>query len=81
MTLVRTFVRTHNAVRFADPFKVCNKCGGWVTGVLDNDGPIIVTPCEHTAGYTDVCPNWSPVDGCSCDEVFGHVAHGSPPTL
>jgi hypothetical protein len=79
MTLTHTYVRTFNRIEFADPFKVCNQCRGWITGVLDNDhGPVIVTPCEHRAGYTDVCPSWGPVDGCSCKEHLGYVPHGTP---
>jgi hypothetical protein len=64
--LARTFTRTHNETRFADPYKKCLTCGGWIDGYLDNPGRPILTPCEHDAGYRDVCPSWSPVDGCGC---------------
>ncbi len=67
-TITRTYTRTHNTITFADPYKQCLKCGGWVDGVLDAPGPPIVTPCEHEGTYKDVCPSWSPVDGCSCHE-------------
>lgn len=67
---------------FADPFKVCNQCGGWVTGarhIFSNGGKLLVLPCEHERGWEDVCPSWSPVDGCQCQEFLGRVPHGSPP--
>ena len=73
-----TYTRTHNAVRFADPYKTCNVCGGRITGYLGNPGPSILTPCEHDQGYTDACPSWSPVDGCRCEREFGHVDHPAP---
>jgi hypothetical protein len=75
---VHTYVRTYNEIRFADPYKVCNACGGWITGVLDMPGVPLVMPCEHDLGYRDVCPSWGPVDGCQCVEVLGHVEHGEP---
>lgn len=59
-------VKTHNVIRFADPYKRCTACGAWVDGVLDTDGPMIVVPCEHQAHYRDVCASWGPVDGCTC---------------
>jgi hypothetical protein len=81
MTLTRTFTRTHNRTDFADPYKVCNACGGWVDGVLDvPDGPFLTVPCEHDKGYRDVCPSWGPVDGCSCAEILGSVDHPVRPT-
>lgn len=64
--LQRTFTRTYNAVRFADPYKRCLTCGQWVDGYLDKPGPVMVIPCEHEANYEDVCPSWGPVDGCTC---------------
>jgi hypothetical protein len=67
-TITRTYTRTHNAVNFADPYKQCLKCGGWVDGFLRPPGPSIVTPCEHQSDYKDVCPSWGPVDGCTCAE-------------
>lgn len=74
-----TFVRTYNATRFADPYKRCLKCRGWVDGALDCSGPLIVIPCEHQSGYEDVCPSWGPVDGCRCAEAG--IEHDTrPPT-
>jgi len=32
VTLTHTFVRVYNERRFADPYKICNACGGWITG-------------------------------------------------
>jgi hypothetical protein len=74
-------------VQFADPYKVCNECGGWVTGAVmlstaqpgrSGGGKLVVLPCEHERGYEDVCPSWSPVDGCQCEEHLGHVPHAQP---
>ncbi len=68
--LVCTHTRTYNAIRFADPYKQCLRCGGWVDGYLDKPvGPPTATPCRHGSGYRGVCPSWGPVDGCTC-EVF-----------
>lgn len=54
-------------VDFADPYKTCDSCGEWITGVIDFDGdPLMLAPCEHTSSYRDVCPSWGPVDGCKC---------------
>lgn len=74
-----THVSTYNAVLFADPYKVCNQCGGWVDGVLDMPGVPLTVPCEHRSGYTDVCPSWGPVDGCQCMEHLGYVPHRARP--
>ncbi len=64
---VRTHTKTFNEIRFADPYKRCCRCNGWVDGYLDKpDGPRIITPCEHRSDYRDVCPSWGPVDGCTC---------------
>lgn len=65
-TLTYTYTQTFSVVSFADPYKQCTACGGWVDGVLDKPGPAVVVPCEHEGGYRDVCPSWSPVDGCGC---------------
>lgn len=69
-----THTSTYNTIEFADPFKRCDVCHERVTGVLLVDGPWPNLPCHH-AGYTDTCPSWSPVDGCSCLEFFGYVPH------
>ncbi len=74
-----THVSTYTGVEFANPYLVCNQCGGWITGALDNPGPSILMPCEHRMSYHDVCPSWSPVDGCLCQEMFGKVDHAEPP--
>lgn len=64
--LTRTYTRTHNEIVFADPYKQCEQCGGWIDGALDAPGPMIVAPCEHQSHYRDVCPSWGPIDGCTC---------------
>lgn len=73
-----TYTQTFNVVTFADPYKVCRKCGGWITGVLDKEGPLTVVPCQHTDGYDDVCPSWGPIGGCRCAAHLGEVRHGEP---
>lgn len=79
MTSTHTYVAVYNEIRFADPYNVCLACGGWITGVLDKPGRMLVMPCEHDLGFKGVCPSWGPVDGCWCEEVFGRVAHDEPP--
>lgn len=59
-----TYTRTHNAIHFSDPYKKCMQCGEWIDGALD--GPGLLIPCEHNSDYQDLCPGWSPVDGCTC---------------
>lgn len=71
-TPTRTFTRTHNAVRFADPYELCRQCGDWIDGFLNCEGPTIVIPCEHRSDYRDVCPSWGPVDGCRCEILVRH---------
>lgn len=80
MRLTHTYTRTYNVTTFADPYKKCRQCGGWITGALDKPhGPLIVVPCEHQAGYDDVCPSWGPVDGCECARFpWGVEYHGIP---
>ncbi len=54
--------------KFADPYKRCRSCGAWVDGVEEvRRGPGENIPCRHETSYDDVCPSWSPVDGCKCD--------------
>ena len=79
MTLTHTYVAVYNERRFADPYHVCNACGGWITGMLDNPGRPLVMPCEHDLGCESVCPSWGPVDGCTCAAMFGRPSHGEPP--
>ncbi len=63
-------------LRFADPYKKCLACGGWIDGSSQGAGPLVVIPCGHTQGYRDVCPSWSPVDGCGCAEYTArHPGH------
>lgn len=65
---------------FANPFIACTSCGVrvyWWTIESGND------PCGHSRRDTvdpwqSVCPSWSPVDGCQCQEHLGHVGHGTP---
>jgi hypothetical protein len=71
-TLTRTFTRTRNEIRYADPYKKCRQCGNWIDGALDAPGPLILVPCEHQSDYRDICPSWGPVDGCSCAEYSAH---------
>lgn len=67
MTLTVVYTRTHSVIRFADPYKRCERCGDWIDGVLDKSGPLVVVPCEHESPYRDVCSSWGPVDGCTCE--------------
>lgn len=62
---------------FADPYKKCPECGGWVDGTADVPGPLLLVPCGHRAAYVDVCPSWGPVDGCGCDS-YNRSAAGNP---
>lgn len=81
MALTHTYTKTHNAITYADPYKQCCQCGGWITGALDKPGPLMLVPCEHESDYRDVCPSWGPVDGCRCIEHLGKREHGTPPTV
>lgn len=77
-----THTKTFESIRFADPYKVCFDCGGWVEGVLVRPGEANATiPCHHEHGYVDACPSWSPVSGCRCLEKLGAVSHDEPPRL
>lgn len=73
--ITRTHTKTYNVTTFADPYKKCRQCGGWITGVLAAPGPVILVPCEHQSDYRDVCPSWGPVDGCQCEPID----HAVPP--
>lgn len=66
---------------FADPYKRCRTCAGWITGATEAPGlPLSVNPCGHMGGYEDVCRSWSPVTGCSCPPAAhdrpDHLAYG-----
>lgn len=74
MTMTHTHTRTYTATHFADPYKVCVECNGWVDGVLDAP-TLILLPCHHQADYLSVCPSWGPVDGCQCVEHLGRRPH------
>lgn len=65
---------------FANPYLMCLECRCRVTDVTGNEN----VPCGHTADYEAVCPSWSPVDGCTCDEkatlgVIGYYPHVCEP--
>lgn len=79
MTITYTYVAVYNEREYANPYNVCDACGGWITGALDNPGRLLVMPCEHDRGFHGVCPSWGPVDGCQCLAHFGYVTHGEPP--
>lgn len=64
--LVRTYTRTYNARYHSNPYQKCRKCNEWIDGALDAPGPLTLIPCEHQSDYRDLCPGWSPVDGCTC---------------
>jgi hypothetical protein len=66
----------------ANPYKMCVQCQAWVTSftnTVDGEGLTVNQPCGHTADYKNMCPSWSPIDGCQCQEFLGHVPHGEPP--
>jgi len=68
-----TYTKTH-VTEFADPYLACKKCGVRVRW-RDNMNNM---PCEHRADFNSVCPSWSPVGGCRCQEHLGSVEHGTP---
>lgn len=78
MTHTRT--RTHTFVQLANPYLVCEHCGESVPrwhaeeecGCSAGDWN---EPCRHPAGTENLCPSWSPVDGCTCQEA--HNARGA----
>lgn len=54
---------------FADPYKLCMECSGWITGATDTPGePLTLIPCGHASDYENLCPSWGPVDGCKCPD-------------
>lgn len=78
-----THTRTHVYVTFANPFLVCNLCRKPVQRWHTNDKcgceqECWIEPCSHNAEAVSVCPSWSPVDGCLCQEVLGKVDHTFP---
>jgi hypothetical protein len=80
-TLTHTFTQTHNVIKLANPFLACGTCGKCVEARhddrcgCDDEGPLLLFPCCHRGEYRDLCPSWSPVDGCTCLKVLGHVPH------
>jgi hypothetical protein len=80
-----TYTRTHVYTDLANPYLVCQLCRQPVPRWHNNnacgcDAPCWNEPCTHNAGITSVCPSWSPVDGCLCQEHLGAVDHAQPPT-
>ena len=72
-----TSTHTYTVEHFADPFKKCRVCDEWVDGYVvapEHDEEGENWPCRHR-GYDDLCPSWSPVDGCRCAEHLGFVDH------
>lgn len=59
---------------------MCDECGAWVEGYVETEHAEHGEnwPCRHR-GYGDVCPSWSPVDGCVCAK-YGYPEHRSPLT-
>jgi hypothetical protein len=80
ITVTRT--RTHLVITPANPFLACRACGKRVEafhddgcGCDESGGPLLLVPCFHRSDYDDLCPSWSPVDGCTCLESLGRVPH------
>lgn len=75
---------TYTRITFANPHLVCDLCRQPVPAwhnpdACGCDGTVRNLPCKHTAGATSVCPSWSPVGGCQCEEHLGTVSH--PPAI
>ena len=80
MTLTHTYTRTHVVITPANPFLACASCGKRVESFHDDRCGCGLTglmnfPCGDRASYDDLCPSWSPVDGCQCLAHLGHVPH------
>lgn len=80
-----THTRTHVYVSFANPYLICDLCRQPVPRWHNHDkcgcdAGFWVDPCAHKAEAVSVCPSWSPVDGCRCQEALGSVDHGPAPT-
>jgi hypothetical protein len=82
-TLTHTYTRTHLVITPANPYLACAQCGKRAEAFHDgaNCGCGITRPmnmpCMHHGDYGDLCPSWSPVDGCCCLAHLGHVPHPS----
>lgn len=87
-TLTHTHTRTHLTITPANPFLACAQCGQRVERFHASDcgcgcepeeypefSRPVNFPCGHHADYNDLCPSWSPVDGCTCLAVLGYVPH------
>lgn len=80
MTITRTRTRTHVFVAFANPHLVCDLChkpaprwhNNTECGCTEESW---LDPCSHNTEAVSVCPSWSPVDGCQCQEHLGRVDH------
>jgi hypothetical protein len=74
---VATHTRTHLVITPANPFLACATCGKRAEAFrcgCEESGPVNL-PYWHRGGYDDLCPSWSPVDGCRCLEYLGFVPH------
>lgn len=64
---------------FADPYKRCGGCSGWIDGVRHSaDRRRVLIPCGCELEYVDVCPSWSPIQGCNCVRYNTAVLPGNP---
>ncbi|HEY1673341.1 MAG TPA: hypothetical protein VGG50_11545 [Streptosporangiaceae bacterium] len=66
-----THTRTHVHTTPANPFLRCGTCGQKIEHFHDSEtcgceSGHAFLPCEHKGDYDDLCPSWSPVDGCTC---------------
>jgi hypothetical protein len=60
-------------VAFANPNLRCGDCDTPVAGFTWFTHELV--PCGHVAAVVDTCPSWSPVDGCSCEDMLGKIKH------
>ncbi|MFM9703636.1 hypothetical protein [Streptomyces galilaeus] len=80
-----THTRVHTYITFANPHLVCEQCRQPATRWHDRhkcgcDTRSWIDPCGHNAEAVSVCPSWSPLDGCLCQEFLGRVDHAPAPT-
>jgi hypothetical protein len=72
-THTHTHTRTYTTSTPANPYLRCTTCGTRVeqfTHIGDGEGPVGFEPCGHRGvDYDNVCPSWSPVDGCTCTQT------------
>jgi hypothetical protein len=74
-----TMINASDVRIYADPYKKCMKCGEWIDGAHNVGGPLMLFPCGHRSDYRDVCPSWSPVDGCTCADQPTPIVHDMRP--